>query len=71
MKFRESLGLITKAYMSQIGKCKRNGYFLDKHHIPKSNQDQVNNLNRPSHEEIEAVCHQKPPNQKKLRARWF
>ena len=31
-------------------------FFLDKYHIPKLNQDQVNNLNRPvSREELEAV----------------
>ena len=31
-------------------------WFLDKYHLPKLNQDQVNNLNRPvSSEEIEAV----------------
>ena len=36
-------------------------FFLDKYHIPKLNQDQVNNLNRPvSREELEAVIKNLP-----------
>ena len=35
--------------------------FLDKYHLPKLNQDQVNNLNRPvSREELEAVIKNLP-----------
>ena len=36
-------------------------WFLDKYHLPKLNQDQVNNLNRPvSREELEAVIKKLP-----------
>jgi hypothetical protein len=40
--------------------------FLDRYHLPKLNQDQINNLNRPvTPKEAEAVI--KSSNQKKLR----
>ena len=36
-------------------------WFLDKYHLPKLNQEQVNNLNRPvSREELEAVIKNLP-----------
>ena len=39
--------------------------FLDKYHLPKLNQDQVNNLNRPvSNEELEAVIKNLPTKKK-------
>ena len=49
--------------MPQSWKIKRNGhfFFLDKYHIPKLNQEQVKNLNRPvNHEELEAVIKKLP-----------
>ena len=40
--------------------------FLDKYHIPKLNQKQVNNLNRPTNrEEIEVVIKKTLPTKKR------
>jgi hypothetical protein len=45
--------------------------FLDRCHIPKLNQEQVNYLNRPiSHEEIEEVI-KNLPTKNKPRTRWI
>ena len=45
--------------------------FLDRYHIPKLNQEQVNYLNRPiSHKEIEEVI-KNLPTKKKPRAKWI
>ena len=43
-------------YSTKLENIREMGSFSDKYHIPKLNQDQVSNLNRPiSHEEIEAA----------------
>ena len=43
-------------YVTKLENVQEMDWFLDKYHIPKLNQDQVNNLNRPvSREELEAV----------------
>ena len=43
-------------YATKLENVKEMDIFLDKYHIPKLNQEQVNNLNRPlSLEELEAV----------------
>ena len=48
-------------YATKLENVKEMDIFLDKYHIPKLNQDQVNNLNRPiSREEIEAVIRNLP-----------
>jgi hypothetical protein len=40
--------------------------FLDRYQVPKLNQDQVNDLNKPkSHKEIEAVINSPPTKKKK------
>ena len=53
--------LLQKPVCHKIGKYERNGRFLDKYHIPKLNQDQVNYLNRPiSREELKAVIKNLP-----------
>ena len=45
-----------KHVLNIFEKCQRNAYFSDKYYIPKSNQDQINNLNRlHSHKEIVVV----------------
>jgi hypothetical protein len=45
--------------------------FLDRYHIPKLNQEEINYLNRPiSHKEIEEIIKNLPTN-KKPRARWI
>ena len=45
--------------------------FLDRYHIPKLNQDQINNLNRPiTPKEIEAVI-KSLPTKKEPRTRWL
>ena len=45
--------------------------FLNRYHIPKLNQEQINNLNRPIiTKEIETVT-KSLPTKKKARARWF
>jgi hypothetical protein len=45
--------------------------FLDRYHIPKLNQEQVNYLNRPiSPKEIEEII-KIPPKHKNPRARWL
>ncbi|KAK7796718.1 hypothetical protein U0070_023578 [Myodes glareolus] len=54
-----------KTEMEAVKKTKTEGRLdmenLDKYHIPKLNQEQVNNLNRPvSHEELEAVIRNLP-----------
>ena len=47
-------------YATKLENVKEMDLFLDKYHLPKLNQDQVNNLNRPiSREEIEAVIKKK------------
>ena len=48
-------------YATKLENVKEMYLFLDKYHISKLNQDQVNNLNRPiSSEEIEAVIKNLP-----------
>ena len=45
-----------RLYATKLENVREMDLFLDKYHIPKLNQDQVNNLNRPvSREEVEAV----------------
>ncbi|KAK7800011.1 hypothetical protein U0070_021999 [Myodes glareolus] len=48
-------------YATKLENVKEMDIFLDKYHIPKLNQEQVNNLNRPvSREELEAVIKNLP-----------
>ena len=48
-------------YATKLENVREMDWFLDKYHIPKLNQDQVNNLNRPvSREELEAVIKNLP-----------
>ena len=48
-------------YATKLENVKEMDIFLDKYHIPKLNQDQVNNLNRPvSREELQAVIKNLP-----------
>jgi hypothetical protein len=45
--------------------------FLDRYHVPKLNQDQINDLNSPiSLKEIEAVINSLPTKTKKPRTTW-
>ena len=49
-------------YDTKLENVKEMDLFLDKYHLPKLNQDQVNNLNRPiSCEEIEVVIKASQP----------
>ena len=66
-KSRESLGHTTKTCTPQkLENVKEMDNFLDRYHIPKLNQDQVNNLNRPiTCKEIEAVITILPENKQK------
>jgi hypothetical protein len=61
-KFKESLSLISKACTSQKSENLNEMYdFLDRYHLPKLNQDQVNYLNIPiTSKEIEAVIKSLP-----------
>ena len=48
-------------YATKLENVKEMDTFLDKYHIPKLNQEQVKNLNRPvSREELEAVIKNLP-----------
>ena len=48
-------------YATKLENVKEMDIFLDKYHIPKLNQEEVNNLNRPvSREELEAVIKNLP-----------
>ena len=48
-------------YATKLENVQEMDWFLDKYHLPKLNQDQVNNLNRPvSSEELEAVIKNLP-----------
>ena len=43
-------------YATKLGNVQEMDWYLDKYYLPKLNQDQVNNLNRPvSHKELDAV----------------
>ena len=58
-------------YATKLENVQEMDWFLDKYHLPKLNQDQVNNLNRPvSRKEIEAVI-KNLPTKKNPRTRWF
>ena len=58
-------------YATKLENVQEMDWFLDKYRLPKLNQDQVNNLNRPvSREELEAVI-KNLPTKKNPRARWF
>ena len=48
-------------YFTKLENVKEMDIFLDRHHIPKLNQNQVSSLNRPKLWENKS-CHQKPPN---------
>ena len=48
-------------YATNLENVREMDWLLDKYHLPKLNQDQVNNLNRPvSREELEAVIKNLP-----------
>ncbi|KAK7808679.1 hypothetical protein U0070_011974 [Myodes glareolus] len=50
-------------YATKLENVQEMDWFLDKYHLPKLNQEQVNNLNRPvSREELEAVIKNLPTN---------
>ena len=68
---REAQGHTLKAYAPPNWKnLKEMENFLHRCHLPKFNQDQINNFNRPmTPSEIEAVIKISQP--KKPRARWF
>ena len=52
-------------YATKLENVQEMDLFLDKYHLPKLNQDQVNNLNRPvSSEELEAVFIKLPTKKK-------
>ena len=58
-------------YSTKLENLKEMDNFPGRCHIPKLNQDQTNNLNRPIIlKEIETVINSLP-NKKKLRVRWF
>jgi hypothetical protein len=57
--------------LHKIGKYKRMDNFLDRYHLTKLNQDQINNLNSPiTLREIEVVI-KSLPTEKQLRDRQF
>ena len=59
-------------YSTKLEDVEEMDNFLDRYHIPKLNQDQVSNLNRPtSYEEIEVVIKNFPIKKKKTTAGWF
>ena len=55
--------IFQKPVLQKIGKFKEMGNFQDMYHVPKLNQDQINNLNRPiTHKEIESLIKSLPTN---------
>ena len=61
-KFKKSADPTTKAYTQKNWKIQMKWIiFLDRYHVPKLNQDQINNLNIPiTPKEIEAVIKSLP-----------
>ena len=45
-KSRESGHTFSKMYFTKLENLKEMDNFLDRHHLPKLNRDQINNLNR-------------------------
>jgi hypothetical protein len=60
-----------RLYSTKLENLNEMDKFLDRYHVPKLNQDQVNDLNSPiSPKEIEAVINSLPTKKKKPRTRW-